>query len=152
MVQSILAYAVGTFVALFPIANPIGAVPIFYSLTETDMITFYDNYLKKEVYKKEVSLHSIFLNAIEMLPKKVYISFDIDSLVPSLCPNTGTPVPSGLEFQEAMFLIKLVVDSGRTIIGFDLSEVAGVGHDWDGNVGARVLYKLSNYMGKSNNL
>ena len=31
-----LAYAVGTFVALFPIANPIGAVPIFYSLTETD--------------------------------------------------------------------------------------------------------------------
>ena len=36
MVQSILAYAVGTFVALFPIANPIGAVPIFYSLTETD--------------------------------------------------------------------------------------------------------------------
>ena len=116
------------------------------------VITFYDSYLKKEVYKKEVSLHSIFLNAIEMLPKKVYISFDIDSLVPSLCPNTGTPVPGGLEFQEAMFLIKLLVDSGRTIIGFDLNEVAGVGHDWDGNVGARVLYKLSNYMGKSNKL
>jgi len=36
MAQSILTYAVGTFVALFPIANPIGAVPVFYSLTETD--------------------------------------------------------------------------------------------------------------------
>lgn len=36
MAQSILTYAVGTFVALFPITNPIGAVPVFYSLTETD--------------------------------------------------------------------------------------------------------------------
>ena len=32
----ILNYAIGTLAALFPIANPIGAVPIFYSLTATD--------------------------------------------------------------------------------------------------------------------
>ncbi len=112
---------------------------------------FYDAYLKKESFKKEASLHSIFLNAIDILPKKVYISFDIDSLNPSLCPNTGTPVPGGLEYQEALYIIKLVVDSGRQIIGFDLSEVAGVGHEWDGNVGARILYKLCNFMGRSNN-
>ncbi len=36
MSQSILNYAVGTFVALFPIANPIGSVPVFYSLTAND--------------------------------------------------------------------------------------------------------------------
>ncbi len=29
----LVSYALGTFVALFPITNPIGAVPIFYSLT-----------------------------------------------------------------------------------------------------------------------
>lgn len=33
MNQGLLNYAVGTLVALFPIANPIGAVPVFYSLT-----------------------------------------------------------------------------------------------------------------------
>ncbi len=32
----ILTYAVGTFIALFPIANPVGAVPVFYSLTGSD--------------------------------------------------------------------------------------------------------------------
>jgi len=35
----ILNYAVGTLVALFPIANPIGAVPAFYSLTGSDSRT-----------------------------------------------------------------------------------------------------------------
>ena len=33
-----------------------------------------------------------------------------------------------------------VVASGRSIIGFDLSEV-GDG-EWDGNVGARIVYRL----------
>ncbi|OLP19726.1 antibiotic resistance protein MarC [Leptolyngbya sp. 'hensonii'] len=36
MWQTLLSYAAGTVVALFPIANPIGAIPIFYSLTEQD--------------------------------------------------------------------------------------------------------------------
>lgn len=36
MIPGILTYAIGTFAALFPIADPIGAVPIFYSLTATD--------------------------------------------------------------------------------------------------------------------
>jgi len=45
-----------------------------------------------------------------------------------------------------------VVESGRTIIGFDLSEVAGIKNEWDGNVGARLLYRLSNLMGKSQGL
>ena len=34
--DSILSYAAGTLVALFPIANPIGAVPMFYSLLGND--------------------------------------------------------------------------------------------------------------------
>ncbi len=87
---------------------------------------------------------------IAPLPKKVYISFDIDGLLPALCPNTGTPVPGGLSFDEALYLIQKVVESGRKIIGFDLCEVAGIGNDWDGNVGARIAYRLSNLMWFSN--
>jgi len=33
MWEQLFAYGVGTFLALFPIANPVGAVPVFYSLT-----------------------------------------------------------------------------------------------------------------------
>ena len=36
MWQSLISYTLGTLIALFPIANPIGAVPIFYSLTADD--------------------------------------------------------------------------------------------------------------------
>jgi len=84
---------------------------------------------------------------INCLPENVYISFDIDGLDPSLCPNTGTPVPGGLSFSEATFLLKKITESGRKIIGFDLVEVAGAaGADaWDGIVGARLLYKLCGY-------
>ncbi len=43
-------------------------------------------------------------------------------------------------------LFKKILNSGREIIGFDLSET-GVSKDgWDENVGARVLFKLCNLM------
>ncbi len=83
---------------------------------------------------------------IATLPPLVYISFDIDGLDPKLCPNTGTPVPGGLELSEAFYLLKRVVESGRRIIGFDLCEVGGRGNEWDGNVGARILYRLGNLL------
>ena len=89
-------------------------------------------------------------SVVRSLPEHVYISFDIDGLDPSLCPNTGTPVPGGLQYGEAMFLINMLQQSGKTIIGFDLCETGGLGNDWDGNVGARILYKLANAMGHSN--
>lgn len=92
------------------------------------------------------TFQAICQNIIANLPQKVYISFDIDGLDPKLCPNTGTPVPGGFEFSEATYLIQQIVLSGRTIIGFDLSEVNGES-EWDGNVGARMAYALSNLMG-----
>ena len=77
------------------------------------------------------------------LPEVVYVSFDIDGLDPTLCPHTGTPVPGGLSFNAASQLLGSVARSGRRIVGFDLVEVAPGPHDdWDGNVGARILYKL----------
>jgi agmatinase len=80
------------------------------------------------------------------LPQNVWISFDIDGLDPRFCPHTGTPVPGGLDFHEAVHLIGEVARSGRKIVGFDLNEVAPNGADetdeWDANVGARLLYKL----------
>lgn len=82
------------------------------------------------------------------LPDRVYISFDIDGLDPALCPHTGTPVPGGLSFHQATALVAAVVRSGRTIVGMDLCEVVpgAAGDEWDGNVGARLLYKMIGWM------
>jgi agmatinase len=84
------------------------------------------------------------------LPKDVYLSFDIDGLDPALCPGTGTPVPGGLSFAQALGLMRAVVKSGRRLVGFDLNEVAPqAGSEWDANVGARLLYKMVGYSLKS---
>ena len=78
------------------------------------------------------------------LPELVYLSFDIDGLDPKLCPNTGTPVPGGLQFDDAAQLVREVVISGRRIIGFDLVEVApGAADEWDANVAMRLLYRMA---------
>jgi agmatinase len=74
----------------------------------------------------------------------VYVSFDIDGLTSEHCPHTGTPVPGGLTFPEICHLLELLAHSGKRVVGFDLCEVApgAKGDEWNGAVGARVLYKL----------
>jgi agmatinase len=77
------------------------------------------------------------------LPQNVYISFDIDGLKQEYCPSTGTPVPGGLEYEQALYLLKQVVKSGKTIIGADLNEVGyDPNNEWDAVVGMRLLFRL----------
>lgn len=90
---------------------------------------------------------------ISALPQKVAISFDIDGMYPWYCPNTGTPVPGGFSFEQATYLFNKLAVSGKEIIGFDLVEVApGEKDDWDGNVGARMLFHLCGILAKNNGL
>ena len=121
-----------------------------YIQSESRVSLFSDNQLKEEMYQG-VNWSDLCKRIIADLPEKVYLTIDIDGLLPNLCPSTGTPVPGGLDFQQLMYLIKTLVKSGREIIGFDLVEVApGSGDDeWDANVGARVLYRVANLVGLS---
>jgi agmatinase len=112
--------------------------------SEGRVITHYDPALKERCYQG-IPWLSQCEAIVADLPQQVYVSFDVDGLDPKLCPHTGTPVPGGLELEEAFCLLRQVVRSGRQIIGFDLSEVGN--GEWDGNVGARVVYKLCCLMG-----
>ncbi|MDM1406573.1 agmatinase family protein [Myroides sp. DF42-4-2] len=89
---------------------------------------------------------------IASLPQKVVISFDIDALLPWYCPNTGTPVPGGLTFEQATYLITRLSETNKEIIGMDLVEVAPGEDDWDGNVGARLLFHMCGAFAKSQGL
>jgi agmatinase len=86
---------------------------------------------------------------VDALPEEIWVSFDVDGLDPRYCPHTGTPVPGGLDFHEAIAVLREVVRAKRKIVGFDLNEVAPNPRDeddqWDGNVGARLLYKLCGF-------
>lgn len=106
--------------------------------------TFFDLENRKRMLSGE-TWAAISKEIVNELPQNVYISFDIDGLDPALCPSTGTPVAGGLSLNEAFFIFAAVAESGRKIIGFDLNEVSSgdqENSEWDGNVGARVLYKL----------
>ena len=98
------------------------------------------------------SWSAICRSIIKDLPQRVYVSFDIDGLDPKLCPNTGTPVPGGFEFEQAIYLVRHVVESGRKIIGLDVNEVAPGEDEWDACVGARLLYRIANLAARSNEL
>ena len=106
----------------------------------------------KECHFNGITWDSVCDDIVNELPQNVHISFDIDGLDPKLCPNTGTPVPGGLEFEQAIHLFRKIVKSGRKIISFDLCEVAPGNDEWDANVGARLLWKLCVLTGMSNKL
>lgn len=112
--------------------------------SKNNIKTFFDIDCKRRQLNGE-SWAKICQDIVAELPKNVYISFDIDGLDPALCPSTGTPVAGGLSLSEAFFLFRAVIESGRKLIAFDLNEVStgqAEESEWDGNVGARVLYKL----------
>jgi len=118
--------------------------------SSNDRVKCYFDWDMKKAMLEGVTWKEISSGIIRRLPENVYVSFDIDGLQPSLCPNTGTPVPGGLSFEQVYYLLNELVDAGKKIIGFDLCEVSpGKDNEWDANVGARILYKLANLAGKS---
>lgn len=111
---------------------------------EERISVFFDQKLKEEQFQGANWAEQCD-EIIADLPGNVYISFDVDGLDPKLSPNTGTPVPGGLKFNQATFLFKTIVESGRKIIGFDVCETGNT--KWDANVAARIIYKLCGLVG-----
>jgi agmatinase len=113
------------------------------------VITYFDKDIKERLYEGQ-AWKQIAEEIVNHLPEKVYISWDIDGLDPKLCPNTGTPVHGGFEAEQVLYLIRKIIQSGRKFIGFDLVEIGTGENDWDANVGARILWKLSNLLVANN--
>lgn len=107
------------------------------------IVTYLDTQLRQATYAGQTWLQQC-QNIVQHLPQNVYISCDVDGLDPKLCPHTGTPVPGGLNLEDLYCLWREVVHSGRRIIGCDICETGN--HEWDGNVSARILYKLFSFM------
>lgn len=107
------------------------------------LVAFSGRMLKKELFEGN-TWDNICEEILKCLPDKVYVSFDIDGLDPAYCPNTGTPVPGGPGFEEILYLLDRLKENGHEVIGADLVEVAPGEGDYDGNVGARILYRMCN--------
>ena len=106
---------------------------------------FFDHDIKKKLFEG-VLWSDIVTDILNKLPEQVYISLDVDALSWEYAPHTGCPVPGGLSFDQVSYLIHKLASSKKRIIGFDVVETArplsnNFG-EWDGNVSARLIYKL----------
>lgn len=115
---------------------------IFAESLKNKVFVFYDRHLKYSLHTGK-TWQSLCRDIVAPLPQNVYISLDIDGLSPLLCPDTSTPVPGGLDFDQLITLFKYLA-SHRTIVGMDLVEVGGDPKDqqWNGNAAMRILYKM----------
>jgi len=53
--------------------------------------------------------------------RPIHLSFDIDSMDPSVCPCTGTTVSGGLTYREANYVCEVPAETGR-LVSMDITE------------------------------
>ena len=76
------------------------------------------------------------------MPEKIYISFDVDGFDASVMPATGTPVPGGLSWRQAMDMLERIMAKHRCI-GFDVVELAPIaGLHFADFTAAQLVYNL----------
>ena len=70
-------------------------------------------------------MYDIVMRTLERMRSTVdhlHISFDLDSVDPSVAKGVGTPVPGGLSYREAHLLMEMAAESGL-VSSFEVSEV-----------------------------
>ena len=106
---------------------------------------FFDHEIKKQLFEGK-TWSDVVQSILEKLPQQIYISLDVDVLSWAYAPNTGCPVPGGLNFDHISYLMNRLAETEKKILGFDVVEVSRPRSkdfgEWDGNVGARLVYKL----------
>lgn len=63
----------------------------------------------------KLGIHRIISKVLKQFREKVdhiHVSFDVDSVDPSVAPGVGTPVPGGLNYREAHLLMESIAECG----------------------------------------
>jgi agmatinase len=82
---------------------------------------------------------------LDLLPEKVYITFDLDAFDPSIMPSTGTPEPGGLLWYETLAILRAISQKSE-IVGFDIVELCPNPRNKAPDfMAAKMAYALLNY-------
>lgn len=84
-------------------------------------ITLFTSSLVRQLGPKEV-INRVISRINPNLDKLIHVSFDIDSLDPSLAPSTGTPVDDGLTLEDVEIIGSIIQETKKLSV-FDLVEV-----------------------------
>lgn len=86
-----------------------------------------------------------FRSSLRALPTKVYLTFDVDFLDPSLIPATGTPEPGGGLWWPTLGLLRILFEE-KEVVAMDLVELAPIADQRASEFTvARLAYKCIAY-------
>jgi arginase len=91
---------------------------------------------------RELTVDGVFDRVQKRLVEcdKIYISFDVDSMDPSISRGTGTPVPGGFKVDEVEEIILRLLDDPR-LCCLEFTEVNPVLDD-KGNAMAETAFRI----------
>jgi agmatinase len=96
-------------------------------------------------FAKDQAAYDIEKIVAPLAGRPLYISFDIDGLDSAIVPATGTPVPGGLGYWQALAIIRRACEVAD-VVGADLVELAPMAGNHGANFTAAALaYKIMNY-------
>ncbi|NCP72122.1 hypothetical protein GW835_01870 [archaeon] len=82
-----------------------------------------------------------FKKQLKKLPKKIFLSIDVDFFDPSIIKNTNTPEPGGFNWNQTMKILNLIFKE-KEIIGADIVEFSPKGANWNFSSESYFLAKL----------
>lgn len=81
-------------------------------------------------------------DAVMALPRKIYLSVDVDGLNPELIRAVGTPEPGGLEWRDMLEIVECV-GRDKDLAAFDVVELCPSPQDVVSEyTAARLVYKI----------
>ncbi len=100
----------------------------------------------KVFFAHEMAIDDYWMeNAIDLMGKNVFITFDLDAFDPSLMPSTGTPEPGGLLWYETLDFLKKIFMQ-KNVVGFDIVELCPNEKDKSSDfLAAKLYYKMLSY-------
>jgi multiple antibiotic resistance protein len=156
VLESMLGFALATFAALIPVSDPLGAVPLFYSLTNTGTSVY------REHQARWTTFHVIWVLALFLVAGKLILGFFGISLAVLriagglLIAQTGwemfrkshseEPQGSGGDIAFAPMAVPLVSGPGAIGVVIGLSAKTGSWLDYVGCLLGIVLLGASLYL------
>jgi agmatinase len=100
----------------------------------------------KVFFAQEMAIDDYWMeNAIDLMGKNVFITFDLDAFDPSILPATGTPEPGGLLWYETLDFLKKIFKQ-KNVVGFDIVELCPNKNDKSSDfLAAKLYYKMLSY-------
>jgi len=118
---------------------------------------FYENDFLKTKEGKDISvvyakdMHKSFLGfkeQLKKLPKKIFLSIDVDFFDPSVIRNTNTSEPGGFTWNQTMDILEIIFKE-KEVIGADVVEFSPTGEEWnyksESYLLAKLVYKLCSF-------